>query len=66
MGFPIGNHTYDHKNLKELTEEEQREQIIPLSDKIEEIIGERPLFSELHMVQIQITRRSLSKKRACC
>ena len=44
MGFPIGNHTYSHKNLKDLSEEEQREEIVSVSDRVEEIIGERPKF----------------------
>jgi peptidoglycan/xylan/chitin deacetylase (PgdA/CDA1 family) len=44
LGFPIGNHTNSHPNLKDLSEEEQREEIIGLNDKIEEIIGERPNF----------------------
>lgn len=44
MGFPIGNHTYHHKSLKELPEEQQREEIIGLNDRIEELIGERPKF----------------------
>ncbi|MYL32978.1 polysaccharide deacetylase family protein [Pontibacillus yanchengensis] len=44
MGFVIGNHTMDHKNLRNLTKEEQQEQIVPLSDRIEEVIGERPVF----------------------
>ncbi|MBM7578344.1 polysaccharide deacetylase family protein [Jeotgalibacillus terrae] len=44
LGFPIGNHTYSHPNLRDLTEEEQREEIISLSDRVEEIIGERPKF----------------------
>ncbi|RSD28175.1 polysaccharide deacetylase family protein [Mesobacillus subterraneus] len=44
MGFSIGNHTYNHKTLKELTEEQQRKEIIDLNDRIEELTGERPQF----------------------
>lgn len=43
-GFLIGNHTYSHKNLQEITEEEQKEEIVKVSDMVEEIIGERPKF----------------------
>ncbi|MYL28187.1 polysaccharide deacetylase family protein [Halobacillus halophilus] len=44
MGFPIGNHTYSHKDLKTMSEEEQREEILTVSDQIEDITGERPVF----------------------
>ncbi|HEX5565022.1 MAG TPA: polysaccharide deacetylase family protein [Sporosarcina sp.] len=44
MGFMIGNHTMTHPNLKTLSEEEQREEIIAVNDIIEEVTGERPLF----------------------
>ncbi|MDQ0272438.1 polysaccharide deacetylase family protein [Cytobacillus purgationiresistens] len=44
MGFAIGNHTYHHENLKEISVEEQKEEINRLNDRIEEIIGERPKF----------------------
>jgi peptidoglycan/xylan/chitin deacetylase (PgdA/CDA1 family) len=44
MGFPIGNHTYSHKTLKELTEEQQKQEIVGLNDRIEALIGERPKF----------------------
>ncbi|MEW8972530.1 MAG: polysaccharide deacetylase family protein [Mesobacillus sp.] len=44
MGFPIGNHTYNHKSLKDLTEEQQRKEIVGLNDRVEELIGERPQF----------------------
>ena len=42
MGFPIGNHTYGHANLKTISEEKQRGEIVKLNDLIEEITGERP------------------------
>lgn len=44
MGFPIGNHTFNHKTLKDLTAEQQRQEIIGLNDRIEELVGERPRF----------------------
>ncbi|WP_226644159.1 polysaccharide deacetylase family protein [Mesobacillus subterraneus] len=44
MGFPIGNHTYNHKSLRDLTEEQQRKEIVDLNDRVEELIGERPQF----------------------
>ncbi|MGV2619898.1 UNVERIFIED_CONTAM: polysaccharide deacetylase family protein [Halobacillus marinus] len=44
MGFAIGNHTATHANLKDLTEEQQREEIVSVSDTVEEITGERPKF----------------------
>ncbi|WP_091494557.1 polysaccharide deacetylase family protein [Amphibacillus marinus] len=44
LGFMIGNHTYSHPNLNELTEEEQRKEIVELNNLVEDIIGERPKF----------------------
>lgn len=44
LGFAIGNHTNSHPNLKNISEEEQREEIISLSETVEEIIGEKPKF----------------------
>lgn len=43
-GFLIGNHTYSHENLQNISEEEQREEIITVNNMVEEIIGERPKF----------------------
>ena len=44
MGFAIGNHTNSHPNLRDLTEQQQREEILQLNETIEEIIGEKPKF----------------------
>src|SRR5699024_10370320 len=44
MGFVIGNHTYSHRGLSELSKEEQTEEIITVNDQVEEIIGKRPIF----------------------
>lgn len=44
MGFAIGNHTYSHANLRDLSEDDQREEIVRVNDMVEEITGEAPLF----------------------
>lgn len=44
MGFAIGNHTNSHPNLRDLTEQQQSEEILQLSETIEQIIGEKPKF----------------------
>src|SRR5699024_3049921 len=44
MGFVIGNHTYSHDNLNNLSNEEQKEEIVRVNDQVEEIIGQRPVF----------------------
>ncbi|ANU10425.1 polysaccharide deacetylase [Planococcus antarcticus DSM 14505] len=44
MGFVIGNHTESHQNLKDLTEQQQEEEILRVNKAVEEIIGEKPKF----------------------
>jgi peptidoglycan/xylan/chitin deacetylase (PgdA/CDA1 family) len=44
LGFSIGNHTSNHKNLSKLTAEQQKQEILSLSQQIEKIIGEKPKF----------------------
>ncbi|WP_347860702.1 polysaccharide deacetylase family protein [Salimicrobium sp. PL1-032A] len=44
MGFSIGNHTMTHASLTDLSKEEQKQEIVKLSDLIENITGERPDF----------------------
>ncbi|MBM7586671.1 peptidoglycan/xylan/chitin deacetylase (PgdA/CDA1 family) [Bacillus pakistanensis] len=44
LGFIIGNHTYSHRTLSELSIEEQQKEIVSLSDTVESITGERPKF----------------------
>lgn len=44
MGFMIGNHTYDHEHLPDLSEKEQKEEIVQVNDMVEDVIGEKPKF----------------------
>jgi peptidoglycan-N-acetylglucosamine deacetylase len=44
MGFAIGNHTYSHANLNDLTQEETKEEILKVNKLVEEITGEKPAF----------------------
>lgn len=44
LGFVIGNHTYSHRSLPDLSEEEQQEEITSVNNQVEEIIGKRPIF----------------------
>src|SRR5690625_3055852 len=44
LGFMIGNHTYSHHNLTELSEEEQEKEIVKVNEMVEDITGEKPKF----------------------
>ncbi|MCF6412049.1 polysaccharide deacetylase family protein [Pseudalkalibacillus salsuginis] len=44
MGFEIGNHTMSHANLRNSSEEEQRYEIVTLSEEIEALTGKAPRF----------------------
>ncbi|MFF2457318.1 polysaccharide deacetylase family protein [Peribacillus simplex] len=44
MGFSIGNHTYSHVNLKQLTEKEQEREIVKLNNMVEGITGVSPKY----------------------
>src|SRR5690625_3830292 len=43
-GFMIGNHTYSHSDLQTLSKEEQKEEITTVTEQIESITGEKPVF----------------------
>lgn len=44
MGFEIGNHSYSHPTMTDLTAEEQAAEIKKTNDLVEEATGERPRF----------------------
>lgn len=44
LGFAIGNHTKTHADLQQLSEVDQADEILSVSDTVEEVIGERPKF----------------------
>lgn len=44
MGFMIGNHTYSHAYLPDLSKEEQKKEVVRVDDMVEDIIGEKPKF----------------------
>ncbi len=44
MGFAIGNHTYDHANLPDLSEDEQRAELMRVNEIVKEVTGEKPVF----------------------
>lgn len=43
-GHIIGNHTWWHENLKTLTPEKTREEIVSINDLVEEVTGVRPIY----------------------
>lgn len=44
LGFAIGNHTQTHANLKDLSDEQQRAEILQTNEMVESIIEEKPKF----------------------
>lgn len=63
LGFPIGNHTNSHPNLKDISEDEQSEEIVKLNDTVESIIGERPIFFRAPFGSNTDFSRELSKEQ---
>lgn len=64
LGFEIGNHTMNHPNLRDLSEEEQRKEIIELNDLLEEIIGERPRFFRAPFgVNTEVSRQVVEEEK---
>jgi peptidoglycan/xylan/chitin deacetylase (PgdA/CDA1 family) len=43
-GHVLGNHTWWHEDLRKMTPEKASEEIVSVSDLIEEITGERPIY----------------------
>ena len=62
MGFMIGNHTYSHSSLKDLSPEKQKEEILSVSDLVESITGERPKFFRAPFGQNTDYSRQLAKE----
>ncbi len=63
LGFEIGNHTMTHSNLKTLSAEKQRQEIIEVNNLIEEITGVRPRFFRAPFgVNTEVSRQVVSEE----
>lgn len=62
MGFDIGNHTYSHKSLPDLTKDEQREEILKVNKQVENTIGYKPSFFRAPFGQNTNISRDIVKK----
>jgi len=51
-GHEIGNHTYSHPHLGNLTEELIKEELLKVEQMIEQLTGQRPTLFRLHSVNI--------------
>ncbi|GAA0435293.1 hypothetical protein GCM10008983_09850 [Lentibacillus halophilus] len=65
MGFPLGNHTDTHPNLSDLSEKEQREELAPVYDQIEDITGDPvKFFRAPHGVNTDVSTQMAEKRDA--
>lgn len=65
MGFMIGNHTMTHPDLSQLSKEEQRKEISPLYEQIQDITGERvKFFRAPHGVNTDVSDRLAKQQGA--
>ncbi|MET3681994.1 peptidoglycan/xylan/chitin deacetylase (PgdA/CDA1 family) [Alkalibacillus flavidus] len=63
MGFAIGNHTYGHENLSNLSAAEQRDQIVSLNELIEDVTGEKPnFFRAPHGINTDVARQVVQEE----
>ncbi|WP_121609406.1 polysaccharide deacetylase family protein [Mesobacillus foraminis] len=62
LGFPIGNHTYHHQRLTELTEAQQREEIVSLNRRVEGIVGQKPKFFRAPFGQMTPYSRNVARE----
>ncbi|WP_108669852.1 polysaccharide deacetylase family protein [Peribacillus acanthi] len=64
LGFVIGNHTYSHSKLSELTPQQQKMEILSLNLEIEKIIGEKPTFFRAPFgVNTEISRQLVKQEK---
>ncbi|GAB4073737.1 hypothetical protein GCM10028778_12400 [Barrientosiimonas marina] len=65
MGFPLGNHTDTHPNLSDLSGQEQRDELTPVYDQIEDITGNPvKFFRAPHGVNTDVSDQLAEKRDA--
>jgi peptidoglycan-N-acetylglucosamine deacetylase len=46
-GHEVGNHTFTHPHLRELADDEIRDELVRAGDRLEEALGFRPAYEEM-------------------
>ncbi|MFC0301555.1 polysaccharide deacetylase family protein [Virgibacillus soli] len=64
MGFMIGNHTYSHAYLPDLSEDKQKEEVLLVNEMVEKITGKRPMFFRApHGANTDFTKQLAEKEK---